>query len=92
MNSENLHFQISELHGHVGDLLQEIEAGEYSDEHSDIALAVSLGHLLDHINLAWNTRNLPGEQMSALSQEEFEQAMNLVPNFGFQRKLSAGLG
>lgn len=72
-------------------MLKEINDGEYSDDLSDIAQAISLGHFLDHINLAWNTRNLDGEQMSALSQEEFELAMNTVPNFGFQRRLSAGL-
>ena len=90
MNIDSLHFQISELRDHVDTLLGEINAGEYDDD-SDLALATWLGHLLDHINLAWNTRNHPDGWPNDISQEEFERAMNTVPNFGFRRVLSTGL-
>ena len=90
MNIPNLEFQIAELHEHVSDLLLNIRSGALSD-HGDVSLSVHLGHLLDHINLAWNLRDLEGEQFASISQEEFERAMNTIPNFGFNRLLSTSL-
>lgn len=90
MNIPHLEFQIAELHEHVGDLLLAIRNGELS-EYGEISLSVHLGHLLDHINLAWNLKDLEEEEIASMYQEEFERAMNTVPNFGFSRHLSANL-
>jgi len=90
MNISHLEFEIAELHEHVGDLLLAIRNGELSD-YGEVSLSVHLGHLLDHIDLAWNLKDREGEKIANMSQEEFERAMNTVPNFGFNRQLSATL-
>jgi hypothetical protein len=90
MNIPHLEFEIAELHEHVGDLLLAIRNGELSD-FGEVSLSVHLGHLLDHIDLAWNLKDREGEEIANLSQNEFERAMNTVPNFGFNRHLSATL-
>jgi hypothetical protein len=87
MNIQNLQFQIGELRGHVDTLLRSIEDGAM-DEDSEGGLAVDLGHLLDHINLAWNLRDLTPEELGSVSQSTFDTAMNTVPNFGLNRVLA----
>jgi hypothetical protein len=87
MNTQNLQFQIGELRDHVDTLLRSIENGTM-DENCEGGLAVDLGHLLDHINLAWNFRDLTPEELGSVSQSTFEMAMNTVPNFGLNRVLA----
>ena len=45
------------------------------------ALAVELGHVLDHLCFAWNSRDMSMEAILALPQAEFDRLSNTVPNF-----------
>ncbi len=87
MNLENLHFQLSELRVHVDDLLESISNGSIG-EGDEASLAVELGHLLDHVNLAWNLRGLKPEDFASVNDEVFQRASNTVPNFGLNRTLA----
>ncbi|MDQ8209722.1 hypothetical protein QEH52_19545 [Coraliomargarita sp. SDUM461003] len=89
MNLDHLEFQISELHDHVGTLLNEIREGKMKED-CEGGLEVDLGHLLDHICWAWNLKECSIEQSSSLSDEEFLRASNSIPNFGLERTLLKG--
>jgi hypothetical protein len=61
-------------------LVAEFRAGKIQSR-DEPALAVQLGHVLDHISIAWNCKDMTPEQRAALPQEQFERLSNTVPNF-----------
>lgn len=87
MERTTLVVELDEASGHLSDLLERIAKGDFAEEHSDAALAVDLGHVLDHLCRAWNHRNLPIEKYADMTQEEFEAASQLIPNFQGNRTL-----
>ena len=75
MNFENLRFQLSELRAHVDDLLESL-ANSSVWENDEASQAVELGHLLDHLNLAWNLRALkPGDVHPKMTRCSRERAI-----------------
>jgi hypothetical protein len=73
-------FQLSEALEDLQALVTKLRTGEiHADD--DPELAVRLGHILDHISRAWNCKDMPPEEKSKLTQEEFERLSNTVPNF-----------
>jgi len=87
MNIDSLKFQLGEMQGHLQSCLADLESGKLGAD-DDAALAVELGHLLDHICLAWNTRDVAPSDFGQVSDAEFAAHSNAVPNFGFTRRLS----
>jgi hypothetical protein len=71
-------FQLNEARVHLDDLLREVRA-RWVDHDEDVAIAIGLGHVLEHLNLAWHYRAKSVEQVSAESQDEFETRCNHVP-------------
>lgn len=71
-------FQLHEARVHLDDMLREIRA-RWVGQDEDISIAIGLGHVLEHLNLAWHYRSKSVEQVSAESQEEFEAQGCLVP-------------
>ena len=86
MNTATVEFDLGEALIHLQDLVAEFRAGKIQTR-NEPALAVQLGHVLDHICLAWNCKDMSPEQKSELSQEEFERLSNTVPNFFGERVL-----
>jgi len=80
MNVETVGHELGEALIHLQDLVADFRAGKTQSD-DEPALAVDLGHILDHISRAWNCRNMFSEQRSKLFQEEFERFSNTVPNF-----------
>lgn len=87
MNITSLQFQLREMQGHLQSCLADLESGKIGSD-DDAALAVELGHLLDHLCLAWNTRNVAPNDVGKISDADFFRHANDVPNFGFSRRLS----
>ena len=87
MNIDSLRFQLGEMQIHLQSCLADLESGELAAD-DDAALAVKLGHLLDHICLAWNTRDVAPSDFAKISDAEFSGHSNTVPNFGSTRRLS----
>ena len=69
---------------HLSELIEEMESGEIGED-DWAALAVNLGHVMDHLCYAWNVRDLSFDEQAEESQEEFERKTNGVPNFGMER-------
>jgi hypothetical protein len=86
MNTTTVDFDLGEALIHLQDLVAEFRAGKIQTR-DEPALAVQLGHILDHICLAWNCKDMSPEHKSKLSQEEFERLSNTVPNFSGGRVL-----
>lgn len=84
MQVSHILFELSEALEHLQAFVAEIRDGKL---HADDApeLAVQLGHILDHISLAWNCKDMTLEEVGALPQSEFERLSNTVPNFLGQR-------
>lgn len=80
MQTETVSWELGEALVHLQDLVGELRAGKIH-ERDEPALAVQLGHVLDHISLAWNCKDMTLEQTSSLPQSEFERLSNTVPNF-----------
>ena len=86
MNTETVNVDLEEALVHLESLVAEIRSGQIKND-DEPALAVQLGHVLDHISRAWNCKSMSAEEKSNLSQEEFERLSNTVPNFLGQRVL-----
>jgi hypothetical protein len=71
-------FQLHEATVHLDGLLREVRA-RWVDRDEDVVIAIGLGHVLEHLNLAWHYRSKSVEQVSAESQETFESQCRLVP-------------
>jgi hypothetical protein len=84
MHIETVKFDLGEALIHLESLVAEMRTGQIRND-DEPALAVQLGHILDHISLAWNCKDMSPERKSNLSQEEFERLSNTVPNFLGQR-------
>ena len=80
MHTETVERELGEALIHVQDLVAEFRAGKI-EERDEPAIAVQLGHILDHISVAWNCKDMTPEQRASLSQTEFERLSNTVPNF-----------
>jgi hypothetical protein len=80
MNTDIIHFELNEASIHLANLVTEIRDGTIEPDNTP-ALAIDLAHIMDHLCLAWNCKDMTHEQMDALTQEEFEQLCNTVPNF-----------
>jgi hypothetical protein len=86
MNTTTVDFDLGEALIHLQNLVAEFRAGKIHTC-DEPALAVQLGHVLDHICLAWNCKDMSPDLKSKLSQEEFERLSNTVPNFSGGRVL-----
>ena len=82
-------FQLHEATVHLDGLLREVRA-RWVDRDEDVAIAIGLGHVLEHLNLAWHYRSKSVEQVSAESQEEFEAQCRQVPRFAPNLRLLEG--
>ena len=87
MNIDSIKFQLREMQLHLQCCLEDLDRGKIGAD-DDAALAVNLGHLLDHLCVAWNTRDVPVECFGQISDLDFVAVSNTVPNFGFSRKIS----
>ena len=86
MQTATVEFELGEALIHLQDLVGEFRAGKLQPD-DEPALAVQLGHILDHISIAWNCKDMTPEQRSGLSQADFERLSNSVPNFLGERVL-----
>jgi len=80
MNIETVDRELGEALVHLQSLVGEFRAGKIQSR-DEPALAVQLGHILDHISIAWNCKDMTPEQRAALPQGQFERLSNTVPNF-----------
>jgi hypothetical protein len=80
MHIETVDRELGEALVHLQGLVAEFRAGKIQSR-DEPALAVQLGHVLDHISIAWNCKDMTPEQRAALPQEQFERLSNTVPNF-----------
>ena len=74
---------------HLDGMLREVRT-RWVDQDEDVAIAIGLGHILEHLNLAWHYRSKSVEQVAAESQEEFEAQCSLVPRLAPGLRLLEG--
>lgn len=86
MQTATVQFEVGEALIHLQGLVDDFRSGKMQTQ-DEPALAVQLGHILDHISVAWNCKDMTPDQMTALSQEDFERLSNTVPNFLGKRVL-----
>src|SRR5690242_15601013 len=84
MNVATVEFELAEASHHLQRLVAELRDGKIGDR-GEPAVAVQLGHVLDHLCRAWNCKDMTPEQSSSLSQAEFDRLSNTVPNFMGER-------
>ena len=86
MNRETVQFDLNEALIHLADLQADLRGGKMNADDAP-ALAVALGHILDHLCLAWNARDLSPQQKAELSEEERDRMYNTIPNLHGERQL-----
>jgi len=86
MHTETVQFELGEALVHLQALVAEIRSGKIQTS-DEPALAVQLGHVLDHISTAWNCKDMTPEKKAALSQADLERFASTVPNFLGERIL-----
>jgi hypothetical protein len=86
MNIAIVEDEIDEALIHLKTLIAELRSGEIQKD-DEPALAIQLGHTLDHISRAWNCKDMTQDQKTVLSQGDFERLSNTVPNFLGERVL-----
>ena len=80
MQIPTVQLELREVLIHLQDLIQELKQRKKQAD-AEPALALHLGHILDHISLAWNCKDMSPEKVQALPQSEFERLSHTVPNF-----------
>ena len=86
MQTKTVEIELREGLEHLQDLVAEIRNGEIKAD-DEPAVAVQLGHVLEHICRAWNCKDMTIEQEGQLSLSEFVRLSNTVPNFLGERVL-----
>lgn len=82
-------FQLNEARVHLDGMLREVRV-RWVGRDEDVEIAHVLGHVLEHLNLAWHYRSKSVEQVSAESQEAFEAQCRLVPRLTGDFRLLEG--
>ena len=80
MNTETVAWDIGEALIHLQSLVADFRTGKIRTRDEPV-VAVQLGHVLDHICLAWNCKDMSPDQRSQIPQDEYERLCNTVPNF-----------
>lgn len=86
MNREAAKWELLELAAHLGEIVQEIDAGRYDDD-GDLSYQVALEHLMDHLARAWHYAQMSEEQIDALTKEEFNAVTSAIPKLGIEQRL-----
>ena len=80
MNIALVKFELSEALEHLQKFVADLQQGRIKED-DDAKLLVQLDHLFDHMNRAWNCRDLTWAEKDALPHPEFMRLSNTVPNF-----------
>jgi len=80
MNIAVVKFELSEALEHLQDFVDELKQGRVKED-DEAKLLVKLDHLFDHMNRAWNCRDMSWAEKDALPHSEFMRLSNTVPNF-----------
>jgi len=80
MNIAIVKFELSEALQHLQEFVEDLQQGRIKED-DDAKLLVKLDHLFDHMNRAWNCRDMSWTEKDTLSHPEFMRLSNTVPNF-----------
>jgi len=80
MNIETLKFQLGESLEHLNKLATDVREGRIRPD-DEPALGIQLDHVMSHLCLLWNGRDLTINQIGDLPQKKFERLANTIPNF-----------
>ncbi len=86
INKETVLQELNEISKHISELQNLLEKSDVDD-----GIFVNFGHILEHLNFAWNARIFSNEDAAKITQEQFETLCNSIPNYNFQFKLLDGL-
>lgn len=86
MNHERAIFNLNEIAVDIPGIIDEIEAGRYDDD-GDLSYEVALGHLMDHLALAWHEARMSDDEVDGLSQEQFETLCNAIPRLQVDNRM-----
>ena len=87
MKTETIRHVLGEADVHLRDVIAQIDRAKMKAG-DEAAFAVQMGHVLDHLCLAWNCREMTPEAMAGLQTEERIRLSNEVPNFGGERTIA----
>ena len=79
-NKKDALFHLHELKHHLDDVIKQAESDRYDDD-GDLSYSVDLGHLLDHLVLAWHCSRMNREETGNMSQKVFERLTYAIPRF-----------
>ena len=79
-------FELQELIDHAKNVIAEIDSGHY-DGDGDLSYEVALGHLQDHLNLAWHAARMTDDEFNSLTQQQFEALMLATPKLQIDQQL-----
>jgi len=68
-----------EASAHLSEVRKKIAKSNDIDKYALIDWQVDMGHIIAHLNKAYNVRNLTNEQLSNLSEEEVDN-LSQTPN------------
>ncbi len=77
---------LAEIKSHADIIIGEIEAGRYDDKYN-VAFHVMLGHLMNHVVMAWHQSKMTPADLDAMTQDKFNDLVNSIPRFNLEYKL-----
>ncbi len=86
MNRTRAIFNLHEIAVDIPGIIDDIEAGRYDDD-GDLSYEVALGHLMDHLALAWHEAHMSDDEVDALSQEQFETLCTSIPRLQLDNRI-----
>jgi hypothetical protein len=86
MNRIRTVFHLHEIATDIPEVIADIEQGRYDDD-GDLSLEVALGHLMDHLSLAWHQSRMTDAEVDNLSQEQYNQLCTAIPRLQIDNRL-----
>ncbi len=86
MNRERAIFNLHEIAVDIPGIIDDIEAGR-CDEDGDLSYEVALGHVMDHLALAWHQSLMSDDEIDGLSQEQFETLCTSIPRLQVDNRM-----
>src|SRR3954470_18898424 len=84
-------FELDEVRRHLEKWIPELtallRASPPLEIDAESALMVYCQHILEHLCMAWHTRDMSSEELNALTDEQCDEIFSSVPNFSGQLRL-----
>lgn len=87
INREAVCFELEEAKNAINTLMEQVRAREHDADESLSPLSVEFQHIVSHLCRAWHSKWMSDEDIDSLSQAEYDDMSDSIPNWGLSFRL-----